>query len=151
MYIDTDKHHTIFRRSQPASDWGHQLSHLQHKSKALERQHDDDPTSSGQDELYPPAKKGKTLPASAAASDQPTRPIPRPLKATHPMTKNTSDVHNVNHRNEKKRPGEVADPENDPKTPVPSKKAKIGSNDSEKSKHIPQALRRTGKPTFFFK
>ena len=28
------------------------------KSKALERQHDADPASSGQDEPYPPAKKG---------------------------------------------------------------------------------------------
>jgi hypothetical protein len=49
------------------------------------------------------------------------------------------------HHNARKRPNEAADdsdPENEPKTPIPSKKAKIQPN-----KSINKPLRRTGKPS----
>ena len=86
----------------------------------------------------PPAKRGKAL----SAAEQWTRPVPCP------MQKNTKHLEDPDkHRNTKKRPSKAADMahENDPRTPVPSKKAKIGLN--EKSKGA--SIRRTGKPVLF--
>jgi hypothetical protein len=100
----------------------------------LRPQDDDD---AGHDENPgPPAKKGKPLPAQ-------TRPVPRPVqKKTQVQDEETMDRFNA-----KKRPSEAADDSdhvNGPKTPVPSKKAKIQPN---KSKAVP--IRRSGKPFSF--
>ena len=75
-----------------------------------------------QDHEHPPAKRGK-----AGQHSVPQDPIKR--------------------LNTKKRPSEAADmaQENDPRTPVPSKRAKIGLN--TKSKGAP--IRRTGESVFF--
>jgi hypothetical protein len=91
---------------------------------------------------HPPAKKGKALPAA----NQPTRPVPRPVQKKTQVVQEEETMDTSNHRNAKKRPSEAVDPDNDPKTPVPSKKAKIGLN--EKLKSAP--LRRTGKTIFLF-
>jgi hypothetical protein len=86
---------------------------------------------------HPPAKRGKALPAA----EQQTRPVPRPVQKNTQRLQVEVTMSPVNHCNTKKRPSdsEAADLtyENDPKTPVPSKKAKIAP------------LRRTGKPIFF--
>lgn len=86
---------------------------------------------------HPPAKKGKALPAAK----QHIRPVPRPVQKNTQRLQVEVTMSPVNHRNTKKRPSdsEAADLayENNPKTPVPSKKAKIAP------------LRRTGKPNFF--
>lgn len=98
-----------------------------HKTDLTQQDHDE----------HPPAKKGKVPPAA----EQQTRPVPRPVQKNtqHPQVEVTMSP--VNHGNTKKRPSdsEAADLtyENDPKTPVPSKKAKIAP------------IRRTGKPIFF--
>jgi hypothetical protein len=107
----------------------------------------DDAALPGPDDSYnehPPAKKGKALPAASA--DQPTRPVPRPVQKKPQVVQEEETMDPPNRHNAKKRPSEAADPENDPKTLVPSKKAKVGLN--EKSKSAP--LRRTGKPIFLF-
>jgi hypothetical protein len=79
-----------------------------------------------QDHEHPPAKRGKALPADQG-------PVPQRLGVV---------VDPIKRRNTNKRTSEAADmaQENDPKTPVPSKKAKIGRN---------APIRRTGKPVFF--
>jgi hypothetical protein len=93
---------------------------------------------------HPPAKKGKALPTA----EQRTRPVPRPVQ------KNTQRLEvaqgedvmvPVNCHNTKKRPNEAAATAdgNNPKTPVPSKKAKVGGPNQT----LP--IRRTGKPFFF--
>jgi hypothetical protein len=84
---------------------------------------------------HPPAKKGKAQPAA----EQRTRPVPRPVQKNTQRLQVEVTMSPVNHCNTKKRPSEAADltHENDPKTPVPLKKAKIAP------------IRRTGKPNFF--
>lgn len=84
----------------------------------------------------PPAKKGKSVPAQ-------TRPAPRPVQKKS-QAQEEEMMDRSDHHNAKKRPSEAtdnSDPENEPKTPVPSKKAKIQPS---KSKGVP--IRRTGKP-----
>jgi hypothetical protein len=85
----------------------------------------------------PPAKRGKTQPAA----EQRTRPVAQSLEVVMDSP--------VNRRNSKKRPSEDSDMahENVPKTPVPSKKAKIGLNEKKATKVEP--IRRTGKAIFF--
>lgn len=83
----------------------------------------------------PPAKRGKVLPDA----EQRTRPVQRlGLVMEDPMIR----------PNTKKRPSEAADRdhENDPKTPVPSKKARIELKEKKSIEGVP--LRRTGKVTF---
>ena len=70
----------------------------------------------------PPPKRGKALPAA----EQRTHPVPCP------MQKNTKHLEDPDKRhNTKKRLSEAADMahENDPRTPVPSKKANIRLNE----------------------
>ena len=89
------------------------------------------------DELleHPPAKRGKAK--ALPADQQRMRPVPRPVQ------KNTQRLEvamgPATRCNTKKRPSEATDltHENDPKTPVPSKKAKI------------PPIRRTGEPFSF--
>ena len=90
------------------------------KTDTMQQDHDE----------HPPAKRGKALPA-----DQ--HPVPQRLEFV---------MDPIKRRNTNKRTSEVADmaQENNPKTPVPSKKAKIGVNTKSKD-----ALCRTGKPVFF--
>lgn len=97
----------------------------------------DDAASVGHDE-HPPAKKGK-------AAAQQTRPVPRPLqkKTQRSEVQEDEGMDPIDRRN--KRPNEDVNLDNDPKTPVPLKKAKTGLN--EKSRVAP--IRRTGKPIFF--
>jgi len=86
---------------------------------------------------HPPAKRGKVLPDA----EQRTRPVPQRLELVmDPVT--------GNHRNTKKRPSEAADmaQENSPKTPVPSKKARIGPIEKKSTRDAP--IRRTGKAIF---
>ena len=78
------------------------------------------------------AKKVKSQPAK-------TRPVPRPLqKKTKVQEEEMMDRSDSTLT--KKRPSNNSDPEDGPKTPVPSKRAKIQPN---KSKDRP--IRRTGK------
>ena len=103
----------------------------------------DDDESLGHDE-HPPAKKGKGVPVT----EQLTRPVPRRVQKPLEVVPGEEATDLVNRCNTKKRPNEAAADmahESDPKTPVPSKRAKIGPN--EKSKVAP--IRRTGKPIFF--
>jgi hypothetical protein len=105
---------------------------------------EDDASISAHDES-PPAKKGRSLPAT----DQQTRPVPRPLpkkaQAAREEAENASE-----HYNAKKRPREAANisdidmahPEGSPKTPAPSKRAKTKSGAAP--------IRRTGKPISFY-
>jgi hypothetical protein len=87
----------------------------------------------------PLLKNTKDLPAA----EQQTRPVPRPLQKK--IQRPDVVIDSVDGRVTKKRPSEAADDEKDPKTLVPSKKAKIGIN--EKAKVAP--VRRTGKIIFF--
>jgi hypothetical protein len=92
---------------------------------------------------HPSAKKGK-------AAAQQTRPVPRPLqKKTQrsEVVQEDEGMDPIDHRNTKKRPSEAVNPDNDPKTPVPSKKVKTGPGLNEKSQVAP--IRRTGEPIFF--
>lgn len=73
----------------------------------------------------PPAKRGKTQPAA----EQRTRPVAQHLEVVMDSP--------VNRRNLKKRPSKDMTHENDPTTPVPSKKAKIGLNEKEATKVEP--------------
>jgi hypothetical protein len=70
-------------------------------------------------------------------SEQRTRPVPRPVQKNTQRREVTMSP--IIHCNTKKRPSEAVDltHENDPKTPVPSKKAKMAP------------IRRTGKPFYF--
>lgn len=83
----------------------------------------------------PPAKRGKTQPAA----EQRTRPVAQHLEVVMDSP--------VNRRNLKKRPSKDMTHENDPTTPVPSKKAKIGLNEKKATKVEP--IRWTGKAIFF--
>ena len=89
---------------------------------------------------HPLAKKGK-------AAAQQTHPVPRPLqkKTQHSEVQEDEGMDPIDRRNTDKRPNEDINLDNDPKTPVPLKKAKTGLN--EKSRVTP--IRRTGKPIFF--
>jgi hypothetical protein len=109
----------------------------------------DDAALEGQDE-NPPVKKGKALPSVETRP----RPVPRPLKKkgfeVAQGEEANQEMDPSDRRNAKKRPSEAADmayPEDDPKTPVSSKRAKVGLNEKAKDKPIP--IRRTGEPFFF--
>ena len=128
------------------------------KRKSDMRQQDDTALlGNGHDmNLNPPAKKGKALPSVETRPRPRPRPVPRPLKkkgfevAQGEEANQLEGMDPSNHHNTKKRPSEAVDmayPENDPKTPVPSKKAKVGLN--KKSKDTPIPIRRTGKPILF--
>ena len=71
---------------------------------------------------HPPAKKGK-------AAAQQTCPVPHPLqKKTRcsEVVQEDEGMDPTHHHNTKKRPSEAINPDNDPKTPVPSKKSEDG-------------------------
>jgi hypothetical protein len=122
------------------------------RKSVLTQQDDEESLLVGSDER-PPAKKVKALPAT----EQRTPPVPHLVQKKNTqrleVVPGEEAMDPVNRRNTKKRPSEAADVAhgNDPKTPVPSKKAKIGLN--EKSKDIipirqTVPIRRTGKPVF---
>jgi hypothetical protein len=125
------------------------------KRKSDLRQPEQDDASSVSHDENPPTKKGKTSLAPAVDTRPRPRPVPRPLKKKGFEAAQGEEMNQgmdpFNRRtNAKKRPSEAANmayPEKDPKTPVPSKKAKVGLN--EKSKDAPIPIRRTGKPIFF--
>ena len=78
---------------------------------------------------HPPAKKGK-------AAAQQTRLVPRPLQKKtwrSEVVQEDEGMDPIYHRNTKKRPSKAINPDNDPKTPVPSKKAKTGPELNEES------------------